>query len=444
MDRSLYLLRLEISGIKNIVDPIEISFYKKTITNNFDPEKYKIKAIYGENGSGKTAIITAVKILQNLILDKNYLFDSSSQKILVESVNKRTKAGFIECEFFSRFDNDNKIFKYRVSFEEKDDDRFYIVGETLMIKQGTYSKNPFIKVYEVSNGSLVYLFEDDYFNVIREKTQNLLEQRLLATWVFQELEFGINGKKKSVFFAYIRHLLFFALMLNISIDDADNHSMFFWKERIRSLDEKQLSSNGMSFLNQLDKEVLSSRDETIVRKPLLKNYKENVARMCSFIQIFKPELKDIEVEAKDEGSKYKCTLKMIYEDYSLDKEFESRGIKKLMNLYGHLNAASNGAIVFIDELDSNINDIYLDKIIEHFVYYGKGQLCFTAHNLSPMSVLKGCKNSITFISSINTIHTWTKNGNQSPENAYKNGFIEDSPFNVDAADFLGIIGGVDE
>lgn len=54
------------------------------------------------------------------------------------------------------------------------------------------------------------------------------------------------------------------------------------------------------------------------------------------------------------------------------------------------------------------------------------------------------KNPIDFISSINTVHTWTKCGNLSPENAYKKGFIEDSPFNVDASDFLGILGGVDE
>ena len=135
---------------------------------------------------------------------------------------------------------------------------------------------------------------------------------------------------------------------------------------------------------------------------------------------------------------------MVYEDYTLDKEFESRGIKKLMDLFNFLDAASTGAIVFIDELDSNINDVYLDKLIEYFVYYGRGQLCFTSHNLSPMSVLKGNKNSINFISSINTVHVWANSGNLNPENAYKNGFIEDSPFNVDASDFLGILGELDE
>lgn len=54
-DKALfYLLSLKISGIKNIKVPIELNLYKKTINNSdFDLEKYRIKAIYGENGSGK-------------------------------------------------------------------------------------------------------------------------------------------------------------------------------------------------------------------------------------------------------------------------------------------------------------------------------------------------------------------------------------------------------
>ena len=59
-----------------------------------------------------------------------------------------------------------------------------------------------------------------------------------------------------------------------------------------------------------------------------------------------------------------------------------------MDLFYYLEDACMGMITFIDELDSNINDVYLDKIIEYFILYGKGQLCFTSHNLSPMSVLK--------------------------------------------------------
>ena len=155
-------------------------------------------------------------------------------------------------------------------------------------------------------------------------------------------------------------------------------------------------------------------------------------------------MRSIKIDRKEYGEFYICKLIMVYDDYELDQEYESRGIKKLMGLYNALDAACKGYTVFIDELDSNINDVYLGKLLEYFIYYGKGQLCFTAHNLSPMSVLRSSKCAISFISSVNTVHTWTSNGNLNPANAYRDGFIEDSPFNVDASDFLGILGGVDD
>ena len=166
--------------------------------------------------------------------------------------------------------------------------------------------------------------------------------------------------------------------------------------------------------------------------------------MYRFIRIFKTDLKGIRIEAKEYGEFCICRRIMVYDGYELDEEYESRGIRKLMRLFDVLDAACNGEIVFIDELDSNVNDVYLNKLIEYFVYYGKGQLCFTAHNLSPMSVLRESKCAISFISGVNTLHTWTSNGNQNPEHAYRDGFIEDSPFNVEASDFLGVLGGADD
>ena len=73
MDNLVYLLNMTVSGIKSIKKEICLDFYKKTIDKKFDPNKYRIKAIYGENGCGKSAIITAVKIFQDLMIKDNYL-----------------------------------------------------------------------------------------------------------------------------------------------------------------------------------------------------------------------------------------------------------------------------------------------------------------------------------------------------------------------------------
>ena len=136
MGSLFYILKLRVCGIKNIEMPIEINFYKKTINNDFDSQKYRIKAIYGENGSGKTAIIQSIKILQNLLIDKSYLADNDTQRSLCEMVNKKTKKGFIETEFYTDLDEKKYIFKYYISFVVRDDDRVYITEEHLEQKNG--------------------------------------------------------------------------------------------------------------------------------------------------------------------------------------------------------------------------------------------------------------------------------------------------------------------
>ena len=101
----------------------------------------------------------------------------------------------------------------------------------------------------------------------------------------------------------------------------------------------------------------------------------------------------------------------------------------------------NGNVVFIDELDANIHDVYLCKLLEYFIQFGKGQLCFTTHNLGPMEVLESSKKSIDFLSRDCTIVPWIKNGNYSVKALYSKGMIEKSPFNLESFSFLGMFEG---
>ena len=336
------------------------------------------------------------------------------------------------------------IMCYKVDFAVKNDERLYITAERLECKNGRYSKNAYSPVFVTKDGSLIDYADKSAYAFFKEKTMNLLDKQTFSSSLLELADINEDYRKNDAFI-YQMLLLIFAASLYVSLDEADNHINYAIRERIREMDEDNLKSHGIDLIYQINNKVLSANcNEHMIRKEYFGRYEKKIDRLFDFIKIFKPELKKIEIEKKDYDKCYQCNLKMVYEDYTLDKEFESRGIKKLMDLFNFLDAASTGYIVFIDELDSSINDVYLDKLIEYFVYYGKGQLCFTAHNISPMTVLKGNKNSINFISSINTVHVWANSGNSSPENAYKNGFIEDSPFNVDASDFLGILGESDE
>ena len=129
----------------------------------------------------------------------------------------------------------------------------------------------------------------------------------------------------------------------------------------------------------------------------------------------------------------------LFEFETNESETEAATIKSIKDVF--TKAKENApSIVFIDEFDSNLHDVYLCALLEYLMEYGEGQLCFTTHNVGPMDVLKQHKKSIDFLSSDHKIYPWKTNGNYSPSKLYRNGMIEGSPFNIDSIDFIGAFG----
>lgn len=440
MDNLIYLLNVRMSGIKSIKNEIRLDFYKKTVDKNFDPDKFRVKAIYGENGSGKTAIITGIKIFQDLMLSNQYLNESKNQRFLDEIINKETSRFTFGCEYITGEEESYIVYDYNFELEKNNKGDYVIKHESLNLKNGNYPNNNYVNVYECDNGELINInCNETVKNIIEKKTFNLLNKNPFMSLYIVDYTSVIEKDKE---FSYnIAVMLFLIALINVYINEEDKHDIYFLRKTIRESHEK--SSEYIDDINEiLDTISVYSRfDDNSISKSEFDKYKESVKQLTKFIQIFKRELKSIDIDAKDDGDNYRCELIFNYGNYKVNKEFESTGIKKLVRLYSAFKAANNFGIAFVDEMDSNINDIYLCKLIEYFMYYGKGQLCFTMHNVDPMSLLKQNKNSIDFLSSDNKIVSWVSKGHASPENYYKNGMIENSPFNIDATDFIGIFEG---
>lgn len=440
MDNLVYLLNVRMSGIKSIKNEIRLDFYKKTVDKNFDPDKFRVKAIYGENGSGKTAIITGIKIFQDLMLSNQYLNESKNQRFLDEIINKETLRFTFGCEYITGEEESYIVYDYNFELEKNNKGDYVIKHESLNLKNGNYPNNNYVNVFECDNGELINInCNETVKNIIEKKTFNLLNKNPFMSLYIVDYTSVIEKDKE---FSYnIAVMLFLIALINVYINEEDKHDIYFLRKTIRESHEK--SSEYINDINEiLDTiSVYSGFDDNSISKSEFDKYKESVKQLTKFIQIFKRELKSIDIDAKDDGDNYRCELIFNYGNYKVNKEFESTGIKKLVRLYSAFKAANNYGIAFVDEMDSNINDIYLCKLIEYFMYYGKGQLCFTMHNVDPMSLLKQNKNSIDFLSSDNKIVSWVSKGHASPENYYKNGMIENSPFNIDATDFIGIFEG---
>ena len=445
MDNMIYLLNMTVSGIKSIKKEIRLDFYKKTIDRKFDPDKYRIKAIYGENGSGKSAIITAVKIFQDLIINDNYFNESKTQIFLDEIVNKSTQRFCFSCEFLVDVDTSNIVYKYSIEIGKNDKGLYEIQSEVLSTKNGNYANNKYNLVFEAKNGELIFVnSSDEQKRLLEKKSLNLLTSHSFVYIYITNMKKNIGvikeDKVDSELLIHILMCLTLAIVIKVYLAEEDQHELYFLRKRLQeSRIENQALQEGLiehgEFAN-----VFSSVNEKKVDKSRFDQYEKKVEQLTQFIKIFKPELVSIDIDAKENGDQYECELNLNYGDYIINKEFESTGIKKLIRLFDCFVSASTVGIVFVDEMDSNLNDVYLCKLIEYFMYYGKGQLCFTTHNLDPMTVLKENRNSIDFLSSDNHLVPWTARGNASPENCYRNGMIEDSPFNIDATDFIGIFG----
>ena len=442
-----YLLKMKLKGIKNIDKEIEINFYNKVLKKNFDLNESNIKAIYGANGAGKSAIVNAVDIYKKLILKNNFLFDNEHKRYLLEIINKKQKECSIEMTYlfyFAQQDNSIiKVFNHFINLEVDKNDEVIVKKEKLEILNRV-NLNKKSVVYETEYNNIIY---SDYSSALLEKhTTNLLRKNLISSIILHSdekvhMEY-INSEieKEKMIFSSIYSNITFALDLNVEFPYEDSHSSIYNKNLLSFAQSMDVHE---STIYNLNKNMLSLNSSFSINEDLIyindkEKYLNEIGNLFKFVKIFKPSLKKIEVEFKENGEFLVCSKYFCYEGYRIYSDFESNGVKKLVSLYVAFKQLNNGAIVFIDELDANLHDVYLCKLLEYFAMYGKGQLCFTTHNLAPMEILSKRKHSIDFLSDDSQITSWVKQGNYSAVNLYRNGMISNSPFNIEPFEFLGV------
>ncbi len=444
--KGIYLISYSVNGIKTLDDWAKLSFYKKTFSKDIDIHGYNIKGIYGANGSGKTGIVTSAKILKEIITNSGYLHNPINQKNLGELVNKKTGILEYDIEYLDMTAEKAKLYSYQVRLEKNRLGKFNITRENLRYRIATSHANQESRIYEISGGEPVFLPEEDPLSVfLVEKTQNLLSYASFTSVAIEKIvKPGINDEKSGKLqIELITHFLF-ASGIFAYLENDDEHSDYFLRKMMEQTDDEETSRELYNvFLERIEKlwgssNYLLSEKTMIISKTGYGDFEKQIGQLQAFLHIFKRDLMEITVDRREDRDHYYCNLLLHYDSYAVNAEFESTGIKKLIKLFPYLQNAVNGGIVFIDELDSNLHDVYLCALLEYLREYGKGQLCFTSHNIGPMDVLKRNKQAIDFLSSDHHIYSWVKSGNYSPSRLYRNGMIEGSPFNVDAIDFLGV------
>ena len=192
-------------------------------------------------------------------------------------------------------------------------------------KKSNFQKSEFDEtVFEVSDGEIVTVYErkkkkDKFVESILNKTMNLLTTASMSALFYEKFykKFKINmQKKKNILWAYITFLYVLGEKIHVYLDDSDNHRKNFLEIYDNCINVINITGN-------------------IVPQEMYKHFEKTVNKLFEFLHIFKTDLKGIEIDRKEDHELWVCDLVMCYESYKIHAEFESTGIKNLLN-YLHI------------------------------------------------------------------------------------------------------------
>lgn len=421
------LIEATISGIKNIEKPITIDFINQYPSKSALRLAH-IKAIYGPNGSGKTAIITAFNLYKNTLIKSDFLADSNFP--FSELINSKCKKLDIKTVFIA-LHNKNKMYEHHIVIDFSSVLSYRVVEETLSILGRRKEKNIILDYNDALGIIEVKEYKDFALSISGRLTSSLVSNII----------FKIREKDDSRTFSKLidyAELLLFGYSMEIVYGENSDSPSFLGA----------IKQTNLSTLN----DIVQTQEETKIKK--LNNYDDVVfatekveyerklSNLTSMVKLMKPELKEIKANYQPirEGAEG-VYLSLLYEgdNYPIGLRYESTGIRKIIRLFDALVMANKGSIVFIDEVDADIHDVFLCTLVDYYAKYTDAQLILTTHNVDIMNNVKSLKHSIDFISQDNIFSSWVKNGTKSPSKAYLSGMVSHIPFNLFSTDFIGIL-----
>ena len=435
------ILQIKTSGMKNISEEITIDFANLTIEKGVSKIN-NIKGIFGFNGSGKTALMTSVDYYIKTVTDAKFLLQNETIKKLNQLLNFQTKRFTFSIVFEYKGD---VVLKHSIEIAKSLLSGGYcILKEAISLSAGRTLNDTFKPLVKKEEDGSLYIMPEE--RIVKDSLSFLQNTDLsYSSIVFKVIEKIVENNKKEEKYEYslaekIFTTLFFNLKnMDVYLPDTDAHNNFL----IDKATLEALLSDLETLREKKENWVDLYSTETIVPKNMYELYSKENKRLEKFIKVFKPELKEIELQKSEDKDLYHIRRLFKYEKYNVEYEFESSGIKQLVKLFTYLAKCANGGIVFVDEIDVNINAVYFEKLISFFKNYGNGQLIFTTHNIEAMNALKEQSKSILVLGEDNKIDVWVGKGNKSPINDYVGGFFPHSPMNVEDFDFVNIFLGED-
>ena len=417
---------IELKGFKNIQNGcIDLLSYRQKIYYN---GKSDIIGIYGQNGSGKTAIIEAFNLFKTIASGeklpddiKNYIHELEDTATLkfVFYLEKKAKKVLVYYEFsLRRKDDQAELFNEKLSYSD--------------LSQDNKKRKINIIEYAIDSKESSILPKSRYNELIKNNKENEFNLEVCKRLSIKEkTSFIFNNSLEEIFkssstnidyFQIIAAIKYFAKvnLFVITNEHSATISLNFIPLSFRMENNNEVTSGdisinllGPSHLDKTKYDIAMQiiKQLNIVLNTIIPNLQLDIENLGSSLSKFGGEIITIE-------------LFSIKKEIKVPLKYESEGIKKIISILSTLISMFNNPSIclIVDELDAGIYEYLLGELLKVIEQKGKGQFIFTSHNLRALEMLQ--KESLVF-STANPHNRFMRMPNIKSNNNLRNVYLRD-------------------
>lgn len=341
------LSRIEIYNFKNI-KRAELDF------------KNSMLGLYGQNGSGKTALIEVLDLVKTILcgqkVSSDFLnmihVDAEYSRIVVQfTMDEKERHSEIEYSFKL---NRTSIYDEILSYG-------YVDGEARVVKS---------KLIDASN-SPTFSPVSKYKSLIGPSEENELNVMVIKKMVRKE------------FRSFIYSSEFLEVVRNRSNECKD-------KEFMRHMYILESLVNFANYELFVVKSKCCIDDSMVFSKSALDVYKRKIESMNRVLPYLVPDLTmGVKVLGKELMRDSSVGYRVELVSNKIPFKYESDGVKRIVSILQPLIEIFNNTsvVVAIDDLDCGIHEYLFGEIVKLMCEQAKGQLIFTVHNLRPLELI---------------------------------------------------------